>query len=132
MEEKVILHNAINTPTKDDIVLQLTDIQLHLSTDITQNPIKRVENAVKYDKEERIYQSLSQSSSVNGIIQTPFFNENDPELKKLVKKYNEQGKRVFILKPKSGLKVKLGSDVEEFINSKKGKRLLRKLNKDVS
>jgi len=131
MEEKLILHKPITKPGKDDIILRLTDMQFHMKLDATENPAKRIEHAIDNNKPGRIYTSLSTPSNPNEI-QTPFFNADDPEFQKLVKKYRDQGKRVFIMQPKSGLPIKQSKDVEEFINSKKGKRLLRKLNKDKS
>ena len=129
MEEKLILHKPIHQPRNNDVILQLTDIQLHRNRDETKNPAKRVERAVETNKKGRIYSSLPDPSGPMHI-QTPFFNADDPELQKLVKKYNQQGKRVFIAYPKKGLPIKLGKDAQEFVNSKKGKRIIRQLNKD--
>jgi hypothetical protein len=129
MEEKIISHKPLTPPRKGDIILQLTDVELHTKVDTTKNPAKRIEHAIDHQKPVRIYSSLSISSDSN-IVQTPFLNFNDPEFQKLIKKYRDQGKRVFISPPKDGLPVSLGKDSEEFISSKKGKRVLRKLNKD--
>lgn len=43
----------------------------------------------------------------------------------MIKKYNQQGKRVFLRFPKEGVPVFPGKDTLEFINSKNGKRVIR-------
>jgi len=129
MEEKLILHKPISPPNKGDIIIQLTDIQLHRNADKTDSPGKRVEHAIDNNKPGRIRQKLLVKEG--NIIQTPFFDTNDPSLQAMVRKYQQQGKRVFIQKPpKEGLPVFLGDDAVQFMNSKKGKRILRKINKD--
>jgi hypothetical protein len=55
---------------------------------------------------------------------------NDPVLKQTIHDYQKQGYRVMIQMPKSGLPIHLGKDAVDFMNSTRGKRILRKIKKD--
>lgn len=129
MDQKLILHSAIHTPQKGDIIFELIDFQFHTNSRATQSVSKTIERSVESDQPGRIFSSMSNLRVLeNNTVQfsMPIFNPD--ELKPLIQQYQQQGKRVFILKPKS-LPVFPGKDAVEFINSKKGKRILRMLDK---
>jgi hypothetical protein len=58
------------------------------------------------------------------------FAMNDPVLKQTIHDYQQQGYRVLIQMPKSGLPIHLGKEAVEFMNSTRGKRILRRIKKD--
>lgn len=130
MEQKLVLHPAIHEPKKGDIIFELTDIQLHTNARTSQSVSKTIERSVESNQPGRIFSPMNKNLRVleNNTVQfsMPIFNPD--ELTPLIKKYQQQGKRVFLLKPKS-LPVFHGKDTVEFINSKKGKRILRMLAK---
>ncbi len=129
MEQKLILHPAIHEPQNGDIIFELTDFQLHTNARTTQSVSNTIERSVESNQPGRIFSSMSNLRILeNNTVQfsMPIFNPD--ELTSLIQKYQQQGKRVFLLKPKS-LPVFPGKDTVEFINSKKGKRILRMLAK---
>ncbi len=54
---------------------------------------------------------------------------SDPNMLEYVKKEEANGYKVVIELPKNGLPTLIGKDTQEFIESKKGKRILRRLDK---
>lgn len=129
MDQKLVLHPAIHTPQNGDIIFELTDFQLHTNSRTTQSVGKTIERSVESNQPGRIFSPMSNLRVLeNNTVQfsMPIFNPD--ELKPLIQQYQQQGKRVFLLKPKS-LPVFPGKDTVEFINSKKGKRILRMLAK---
>ena len=129
MDQKLVLHPAIHTPKNGDIIFELTDFKLHSNARTTQSVSKTIERSVESSQPGRIFSSMSNLRVLeNNTVQfsMPIFNPE--ELKPLIQQYQQQGKRVFVLKPKS-LPVFPGKDTVEFINSKKGKRILRMLSK---
>ena len=54
----------------------------------------------------------------------------DPHMLEYVKAEESKGYKIVIQFPKDGLPVHLGKDAQEFIKSKKGKRILRRLDKE--
>lgn len=129
MEQKLVIHPAIHEPQKGDIIFELTNIQLHTNARTTQSVSKTVERSVELNQPGRIFSSMSSLKVLeNNTVQfsMPIFNPD--ELAPLIQQYQQQGKRVFLRKPKS-LPVFPGKDTVEFINSKKGKRILRMLAK---
>ena len=129
MDQKLVLHPAIHEPKNGDIIFELTDFQLHTNSRTTQSVSKTIERSVESNQPGRIFGSMSNLRVLEkNTVQfsMPIFNPD--ELKPLIQQYQQQGKRVFLLKPKS-LPVFPGKDTVEFINSKKGKRILRMLAK---
>lgn len=130
MDQKLVLHPAIHEPQNGDIIFELTDFQLHTNSRTTQSVSKTIERSVDSNQPGRIFSPMSSLKVLeNNTVQfsMPIFNPD--ELAPLIQKYQQQGKRVFLRKPKS-LPVFSGKDTVEFINSKKGKRILRRIDKN--
>lgn len=131
MEQKLVLHPAIHKPCNGDIILQLTDIQLHTNARMTPSASKTIKRSIELNQPGRIFSPLNSTVRVienNTVISIKeLFNPD--QLKSLVQEYQKQGKRVFIAKPKNGIPATLGRDAIEFMNSVKGKRSLRRLGK---
>ena len=131
--ELVLAHEPIHGPNKNDIVIRLTDIQLHSNITPTSNLEKTVSKSVANNSEGRIFFEDMKSDPIMSIIHNgvvmytlPFLDQS--QLQFMVKKFNSQGKRVFIEKPKK-LDIKLGKDSLQFLQSKNGKRVLRGMKK---
>ncbi len=129
MEQKLVLHHAIHKPCKGDIILQLTDVQFHTNARMTPSVDKTIKRSIESNQPGRVFSPLSTAVRVienNTVISIKeLFNPD--QLKSLVEEYQKQGKRVFIAKPKNEIPVTLGRDAVEFVNSIKGKRVLRRM-----
>lgn len=114
------------------IVLKLTDYQLHTSA-MKPSPLgKNIKKSIESNQPVRIYSSLPKRDPNNTAYKLKIldFVKNDPVLIKTVRDYESQGYKILIEIPKEGLLGYAGKDTNEFINSVKGKRILRMLAKD--
>lgn len=136
MEQSLQLNRVTQLPKKGEkvIILELTDIQLHSNARPTQSVGGAIRRSIENNKPGRIFSSLEKkqesSTDQNSIEFTMPFTMNDPVLKQTIHDYQQQGYRVLIQMPKSGLPIHLGKDAVEFMNSTRGKRILRKIKKD--
>lgn len=134
--EQVLQLNRVTKPIQKGekvIVLELTDIQLHMNARLTPSVGAVVQRSIEHNKEGRIFSSLpsprSEDSDSNSIrVELPF-GANDPKLAEAVRHYQQLGYRVMLGVPKH-MPIKLGRDAVEFMNSKNGKRLIRGLEKN--
>ncbi len=132
MEQKLVLHKAIHEPQKGDIVIEFTDIQFHTNARVTTSQANTIERSIQSNSPGRVFSPMSQGSlkvieNNTLVFSAPLFNYEQLEI--LVKKYNRQGNRVFLKRPTAKLPLLLGKDTVEFINSVKGQRILRRLEK---
>jgi hypothetical protein len=136
MEQRLQLNRVTQLPKKGEkvIVLKLTDIQLHSNARPTQSVGGAVRRSIENNKPGRIFSSLVKKqesvTNQNSIEFSMPFEMNDPVLKQTIHDYQKQGYRVMIQMPKSGLPIHLGKDAVDFMNSTRGKRILRKIKKD--
>lgn len=131
MEQKLVIHPAINTPREGDIIIELTDIQLHTNRRVTPSAGNAIERSIASSQPGRIVAPLNRTAEIlenNTLIFSAQISDQE-QLLRLVQKYQQQGRRVFLKKPQNGLPVTLGKDTSEFIKSIKGERLLRRLAK---
>ncbi|MDD4901736.1 MAG: hypothetical protein PHE24_01230 [Patescibacteria group bacterium] len=137
MEEKIIqkleLKPAQSAPGPEDIVLQMTDIQLHTNTRTTNEIGKFFKRLIFWKKPARLYSPLPpQEKNKEGIINFNIdMGLNDPVLQETINECRKQGRRVLISVP-NNVPILLGKDAVEFKNSVKGKRILRRLAKNES
>lgn len=134
MEEKLIAHEVIHSPKNGDIIIQFTDIQFHTNKQETSSHGNKIKKSYKKQSEGRIVFdrnkiSFTKNSVGEDIFTMPTIDVNDSDFLDFVREQQKEGKRVFIKKPKD-IDIKLGTDTVEFMGSKKGKRILRKINKD--
>lgn len=130
--EKIITHTPTRMPQNGDVVIHVTDMSLHTKDFApTLSAGKKIVKALDKKEATRVYvQSTGNLEEDKVTIQDKI--ENDPELIALVRETNAKGGKVFFSFPKGGAPTKLGSDAEQFINSKNGKRKLRGLAKEKS
>ena len=136
MEQSLQLNRVTQLPKKGEkvIILELTDIQLHSNARPTQSVGGAIRRSIEKNKPGRIFSSFEKkqdlSNDQNSIAFKVPFVMNDPVLKQVISDYQKQGYRVMIQMPKTGLPIHLGKDAVDFVNSTKGKRILRKIKKD--
>jgi len=136
MEQSLQLNRVTQLPKKGEkvIVLELTDIQLHSNARPTQSVGGAIRRSIENNKPGRIFSSLEKKqesvTDQNSIEFSMPFVMNDPVLKQTIHDYQKQGYRVMIQISKSGLPIHLGKDAVDFMNSTRGKRILRKIEKD--
>lgn len=128
--EQLIIHPAIHDPCNGDIIIELTDIQLHTNARVTQSVGKTIERSIESKQPGRIFFSNEKHVRVleNNTVtfSAPIFDPN--QMYSMIDNYRKQGKRVFIRKPKE-MPIFAGKDTIEFMDSVKGKRVLRRLEK---
>lgn len=125
------LHPVKAAPGVKYKVIQLTDLKLHTAPKRpTPSFGKKVREAFQHNAPGRVYNTLPQpmvpkndNSFILEILKL------DPDFVKMVQEEEANGYKVLISVPKEGVPVFLGEDTIEFLDSKNGKRLLRKLDK---
>lgn len=110
-------------------LIQLTDIQIHTSLKRpTPSFGKKVRQAFEKHTPERVYSSIPKplpEQEDNSFILEML--KLDPDFMKMVQEEEAKGYKVLIKIPEGGLTIFPGEDTIEFMNSKNGKRILRKL-----
>ena len=135
MDQVLQLNRVKKLPKKGEkvIILELTDIQLHSNVRHTKSIGGAVRRSIEKKKPGRVFTSLETSNSPHDENALKFkipLATNDPVLKQTIQDYQQQGFRVLLQVPKAGLPIYLGRDAEEFMKSTKGRRVLRKIEKD--
>jgi hypothetical protein len=113
-------------------VIQLTDLKLHTAPKRpTPSFGKKVREAFQQNTPGRVYNTLpkpmvptNDNSFILEILKL------DPDFMSMIQEEEAKGYKVLISVPKEGVPVLLGEDTIEFLESKNGKRLLRKLDKN--
>lgn len=112
-------------------MIQLTDLKLHTAPKRpTPSFGKKVRESFQHNTPGRVYSPFpkpmvptNDNSFILEILKL------DPDFVKMVQEEEAKGYKVLISVPKEGVPVLLGEDTIEFLDSKNGKRLLRKLDK---
>jgi hypothetical protein len=115
-------------------IIQITDITLHSSDkQPTKSIAKKIQQSFAQKKPGRIYgrciQKLgNEPNSIEAILD---FTKKDPEFIKMIQEEEKNGYKILIELPKAGIPIMAGKDTEEFINSKNGQRILRRINQQA-
>jgi len=134
MEQMLQLNRVIEPIKKGEkvIVLELTDIQLHMNARPTSSVGDTIQRSIEHNKPGRIFSPLQVPSSKSGGANTIHvelpFGANDPKLQEAVRHYKKLGYRVMLRVPQH-MPIKLGKDAVQFMDSKNGKRLIRGMEK---
>jgi hypothetical protein len=109
-------------------IIHITDIALHTSDKLlTPSHGKKLEKAFEHMEPGRIVSPLEQSSiSADGSIDLKLL-AMDEDFVRMIRNEEAKGYKVLIQIPKTGIPVVPGADTIEFMKSKNGKRILRKL-----
>lgn len=130
MEPRIQLKRVTSIPHGEKcLVLELTDIQLHTNARATQSAGKAIQRSVETNRPGRIFSPMIVEDQSEDAQTRSFSTQlpHDQATLAFVKGYNERGIRVFIQFPKRGLPVFAGKDTEEFVDSVKGQRILRRI-----
>jgi hypothetical protein len=112
-------------------IIEITDIALHTAKKTpTPSVGRKVQKAFVAKKPGRIYRPIEESVVTDGRGYILELLKQDPDFVKLVQEEEAKGYKVLVSIPKGGVPTKFGTDTEEFLQSKNGKRLLRGLAKD--
>ena len=115
----------------------ITDIALHIQKRPTTSLGTKIKKSFETDKPGRIYAPLARNTELSNEKE----NEEsikfvldmfckDPDFIKYVEEERKKGFEVTLQIPKSGIPIFMGDDTNEFINSKHGQRVLRRLAKN--
>ncbi|AKM84434.1 TPA: hypothetical protein DCZ46_03725 [Candidatus Campbellbacteria bacterium] len=111
--------------------IQLTDIALHTAKKTpTPSVGKKVQNAFKNDKPDRIYSKLEKTAVSDDKAFTLDLLKMDSDFLKMVRDEEAKGYKILIALPNEGVPVFPGKDTVEFMKSKNGKRIIRGLAKE--
>ena len=117
-------------PQGKNKVIYISDLQLHSRERITPSVGKKIQQAFQSGNPDRLYFPLPKPPvSEQGVQTFQFSIDLDPETLKMIKDEEAKGNTVSFELPPGGAPVFLGKDTVQFIESKNGQRLLRKLDK---
>ena len=120
---------GVNAPSHT--VIQLTDMALHTTEKRSTLSIwKKIKESIRTKRSGRFFGAVMKNNLSTDINLTMEDISNDPEFIKSVLEENRKGRKVYVSVPKNGIPVVLGRDTIEFMNSKNGKRILRKIMKE--
>jgi hypothetical protein len=110
------------------MILQITDFALHTRTmRSTKNVGQKIEESIENHAPGRIYMS-KQDGLKNGLVDFNALNKN-LDLVRFIQEQEKQGVKILLHFPKSGVPIIAGKDTVEFIESTRGRRVLRRLKK---
>lgn len=114
-------------------VIQITDIALHTKPHRPTSIAKKLQDAFTKNKLGRIYSPVGnvELDDKSREVALPIHDliRRDPALVRWIQEEEQKGYKILIGLPKGGIPVQLGKDAQEFMHSKNGKRVLRRLAK---
>lgn len=118
-------------PKNGDVIIQLTDIQLHTNVRVPEFAGKTMSKKIEAMEPGRaIFPTPEQEANLkNGEFNLMMSITNDPHLLAMVEKYQKEGRRVIISVPHN-MPVFLGKDTTQFMDSKQGRRIHRRIEKE--
>lgn len=125
--QPAVLKNGVKYKT-----IQITDLTLHANNKRpTLNVAKKISDALERHEPGRIYSKIEkQERNESGSHEFAMtILRNDPEFVRMVQEEERKGYKILIAFPKAGVPIFLGEDAREFMDSTKGKRILRHLAK---
>ncbi len=108
-------------------VIQITDFSFHSSNYRPTSIVKALEKS-ENGEPGRIYSPLEKIVGSQNNLVVRLLNL-DPEFVKYAQEQEALGFKIVISIPKKGIPMLVGKDAEEFINSIKGQRVLRWIDK---
>ena len=109
-------------------VIYINDLQLHSRQRVTPSIGKKIQKAFQTGDSDRLYFPLLKPSATEKGTQTFKFSiDLDPDTLKMIKEEEAKGNTISFALPPGGAPVFLGEDAIQFIQSKNGERIMRKL-----
>lgn len=114
---------------EDDFILDLTNIALHFTPmRETQYPGKKIRESIETGDPGRIYQTTSPEMDLSdNKVSILSLLLKDPSVAKMVEDYQKIGRKVLVRVPQGSIPLIMGKDYEEFANSVKGQRIIRRI-----
>lgn len=132
MEYKAELKPFVKKDGQKYKIIYLTDLKLHTARKKpTLSLGKKIRESFQNKTPGRVYDHLPKPLEMqkdNSFVLRAL--QFDPDFMKMVQEEEAKGYKVLIGMPKEGVPVLLGEDTIEFLDSKNGKRLLRKLDRN--
>ncbi|MFA6897057.1 MAG: hypothetical protein WCQ96_02115 [Patescibacteria group bacterium] len=113
-------------------VLRVTDFAFHTSDKRSTKAIgKKIKQAFEQNKPGRLYGIKPHEVMEGGDFPTLINNlvKNDPNFLKMIQEEEKKGYKILLELPEEGIPMIPGPDTVEFLNSKKGQRIMRNINK---
>lgn len=111
--------------------IQITDIALHADQRATTPSFgKKLKEVLRSGKPGRTYSQINKFGNSESHTFIIDLLKNDPEFLELIREEEAKGYTVLISLPNSGIPIVAAKDTIDFVNSVKGKRILRRLYKD--
>lgn len=131
MNYKLELKSAKLQNGKTYNVITITDFAFH-TNNLRSTPIKNIVKSLEKNQPGRIYGSAVKPQG--NTMKMTFLESlmKDPEFIKYVQEEEKNGRKVLLKFAKTGVPIFPGKDTIEFMNSVKGKRILRRLAKGKS
>jgi hypothetical protein len=109
----------------------MTDFAFHAKNmRPTESIGKKFKSYIDSQEPYRIYSAPPALDGLDPKLFTLEILKNDPDFIQLVQEEEKKGFKILLSLPKEGVPVVLGKDTIEFLKSKNGKRVLRKLAKN--
>lgn len=108
----------------------ITDVMLHANKYRPSSPAHALETAFKKNEPGRIYSKLNRPDESSKTMVVEIL-KSDPEFVNYIREQEAQGYKILMEFPKEGVPMLLGSDTVAFMESVKGKRILRRLAKEM-
>lgn len=108
----------------------ITDVMLHANKYRPSSPARALDTAFKKNESGRIYSKLNKPDGSSKAMVIEIL-KSDPEFVNYIREQEAQGYKVLMEFPKEGVPVLLGPDTVDFMESVKGKRILRRLAKKI-
>ncbi|MEN9881408.1 MAG: hypothetical protein RLZZ308_591 [Candidatus Parcubacteria bacterium] len=130
MQQQIELKSLIPKHGQKYMVLQITDIMLHVALKRATTSVgQKVKESFETGNAGRVYSPIANQVKNDKRTAVMSLLQNDPVFIKTVQEYENKGYKVAIALPKDGIPIVAGDDTKRFINSVKGKRILRRLEK---
>lgn len=131
MDQRIELKPFIAKDGQKYKIIEITDIALHTSLKrTTLSHGKKLEKAFRDMEPGRIYSPVEG----NVVMKNEAFDINllmmDEDFVRMVQEEEAKGFKILLGFPKTGVPIVSGSDTEEFLKSKNGKRISRGLAKE--
>ena len=128
MEQTLELKPFVRKKGQKYIEIEITDVTLHTSKKTpTSSTGKKIQKAINSDKPGRVYYPADHLKTSPDQTITMELLKMDPDFVKMVQNEESKGYKVLIRLPKKGIPLLAGQDTVQFMNSKNGKRIARKL-----
>ena len=106
-------------------IIEITDIALHTTNMEATSSGKKIKQAFQKNAPGKLYSPIYNQDKHENATLTLL--KSDPEFMQFIQDEEAKGYKILLSVPKKGIPIVPGKDTVEFMKSRKGKRILRKL-----